>query len=45
LGTAVIFSYAVVFHFCTLLPKIALGSLAAAQTKWSWQRLDAPTTP
>ncbi|MCA9944074.1 MAG: flippase-like domain-containing protein [Anaerolineales bacterium] len=43
LGTAVILSYAVIFHLCTLLPKIALGSLAAAQTKWSWRRLSAPT--
>ncbi len=44
LGTAVIFSYALVFHMCTLLPKIALGSLAATQTKWSWRRLSALTT-
>lgn len=43
LGTAVIVSYAVVFHLCTLLPKIALGSLAAMQTKWSWQRLSTPS--
>lgn len=45
LATAVIVSYAVVFHLCTLLPKIALGSLAAAQTKWSWQRLSASSAP
>lgn len=45
LGTAVIVSYAIVFHLCTLLPKIALGSLAAVQTKWSWQRLSTPSTP
>ena len=44
LGTAVIFSYALVFHLCTLLPKIVLGSLAAVRTKWSWRRLSAPTT-
>jgi uncharacterized protein (TIRG00374 family) len=43
LGTAVIFSYALVFHLCTLLPKIIFGSLAAMQTKWSWQHLNTPT--
>ena len=42
LGTAVIISYAIVFHLCTLLPKIVLGSLAAGQTNWSWRRLSAP---
>lgn len=38
--TAVLFSYALVFHLCTLLPKIVLGSLAALQTKWSWRHLN-----
>jgi len=38
--TAVLFSYALVFHLCTLLPKIVLGSLAALQTKWTWRRLN-----
>ena len=42
LGTAVIVSYAIVFHLCTLLPKLVLGGLAAVQTNWSWQRLNAP---
>lgn len=40
LGTAVIVSYALVFHLCTLLPKLVLGGLAAVQTNWSWQRLN-----
>lgn len=44
LGTAVIISYAVVFHLCTLLPKLALGGLAAVQTNWSWRRLNEPTS-
>lgn len=44
LGTASIFIYALVFHLCTLVPKIVLGSLAAVQTKWSWQRLSTPST-
>jgi len=35
--TAVIFSYALVFHLCTLLPKIILGSIATIRTKWSWR--------
>ena len=39
LGTAVIISYAVVFHLCTLLPKLALGGLAALQTNWSWRQV------
>jgi uncharacterized protein (TIRG00374 family) len=43
--TAVIFSYALLFHLCTLLPKIAFGTLAAVQTKWSWRQLGAPTIP
>jgi uncharacterized protein (TIRG00374 family) len=43
LGTAVIVSYAIVFHLCTLLPKIILGSLAAMQTNWSWRRLSTPS--
>ncbi|GJM43117.1 MAG: hypothetical protein DHS20C20_33990 [Ardenticatenaceae bacterium] len=39
LGTAVIVSYAVVFHLCTLLPKLMLGGLAAVQTNWSWRQM------
>ncbi|WP_420644287.1 lysylphosphatidylglycerol synthase transmembrane domain-containing protein [Candidatus Leptofilum sp.] len=41
LGTAVIVSYAIVFHLCTLLPKLILGGVAAVQTNWSWQRLNS----
>ncbi len=40
-GTAVIISYAVIFHLCTLLPKLALGGLAAVQTNWSWRQVEA----
>ena len=43
LGTAVIISYAIIFHLCTLLPKLVLGGLAAVQTNWSWQQLNEPT--
>ncbi|WP_420627944.1 lysylphosphatidylglycerol synthase transmembrane domain-containing protein [Candidatus Leptofilum sp.] len=39
LGTAVIVSYALVFHLCTLLPKFVLGGLAAVQTNWSWRQI------
>lgn len=38
--TAVIFSYALVFHLCTLIPKIVLGSLAAVRTRWQWRNLN-----
>jgi uncharacterized protein (TIRG00374 family) len=44
-------SYALVFHMVVLLPKIVLGSIAAARTDWKWQREinqqpeTPPTTP
>lgn len=42
--TAVLFSYALVFHLCTLLPKLILGSVAALQTKWSWRGLQTASS-
>jgi uncharacterized protein (TIRG00374 family) len=36
-------SYAIIYHLVVLLPKIVLGSIAAARTDWKWQR-DVKTT-
>ncbi len=43
LDTAVIISYALIFHLCTLLPKVLFGGLAAVQTNWTWRQLNAST--
>ncbi len=40
---AIIISYAIVYHLIVLLPKVVLGSVAAARTNWKWQR-DVQTT-
>ncbi|HID51918.1 MAG TPA: flippase-like domain-containing protein [Anaerolineae bacterium] len=33
-------SYAIIYHLVALAPIIVLGSLAAARTRWEWQRDD-----
>ena len=35
---AITVSYALVYHFVVLLPKIVLGGLAASRTNWRWRQ-------
>ena len=37
-STAVLVSFAIVYHLVVLIPKIIFGSIASLRTNWQWQR-------